>query len=325
MQASRLRARREQFVRNVCVTQLLGTADDRGEPFGGYAVEIDPPPDVLGRDAEPLAQGGDIKPAYDRGEEHSLEITRNVTHGNTIDVEQQAIDARRRLRELRRERGLSIDRLAALVERSPSSIRAHENGQNGINAQAADLYARALGVSPSYILWGEDGVPADAGDASARLVSILGEVAGDVWLEGYSLAPIGDVVVSLPEYAHVELSAFLVGRKSRFYRRGDYVVVAPLDVGVRALDHVVVLLSDTVGKTKINLMEVDLTLAGLALRPIAGGADRVGVRDLFNRETAKDDVRVTVLGPVVAYGGRDRPATGPVIPATQFVNLHRLS
>lgn len=311
-------------MRNLCMTHVLGVPDNRREPLCGYAIEVDPPPDVLGGDSKSLAQGGDIEPSYDRGEEHAPEITRNVTHGNTTDVEQQALEARRRLRDLRQERGLSIDRLAALVERSPSSIRAHENGQNGINAQAADLYARALGVSPSYILWGAEGAPVEGGASDARFVSILGEIAGDVWREGYALTPMGTVAISLPEYAHVELSAFLIGRKSRFYRKGDYVVVAPLDVGVRTFDHVVVLLSDAVGKTKINLMEVDLTLTGLALRPIAGGADRVGVREHFNRATGADDIKVEVLGPVVAYGGRERPATGPIIPASRFMNLNRL-
>jgi len=219
-----------------------------------------------------------------------------------------------------------VERLAALIERSPSSIRAHENGQNGINHQAAAIYAQALGSTPSFILWGrdEEAVVTDS-DTALREVPILGEIAGDAWIEGYAEHQISAVVVSLPEYRLFELKAYIIGRKTRNFRKGDYVVVAPPDVGVRPLDQIVVKITDDEGRTKLSLAEVDLTLAGLLLRPLAGGADRIGARTTWNSSTATPKGRVEVIGPVVAYGGRERPSTGPVIPNEQIASLTLLA
>lgn len=250
-----------------------------------------------------------------------------MTEINTPDADSDAARtaARKRLKRLRQDRRLSVDALAALIERSPSSVRAHENGQNGISRQAAYLYGQALGVSPSFILWGTSEDQVSEGAPALREVPLIGELAGDVWLDAYTEKSIGSVTVSLPEYVDFELKAFLVGRASRYYRRGDYVVVAPPDVGVRADDHVVVCIEDDLGRTKLSLTQADITTSGVALRPLTGGADRVGVRTAWNSESAKDNVKVTVLGPVVAYGGRDRPSSGPIIRPSQLAALNRLA
>lgn len=250
-----------------------------------------------------------------------------MTDFNTADVDTEGLrlEARRRLKRLRQDRGLSVEKLAALIERSPSSVRAHENGQNGISRQAADLYAQALGVSPSFILWGSaEGQPSEL-PATVREVSLVGDLAGDIWLDSYSGDAFGSITLSLPEYEAYELTAFIVARSSRYYRKGDYVVVAPPDVGVRPGDHLVVRLDDGLGRTKLSLTEVEMNAAGLSLKPISGGADRLGVRTAWNRESPRDDVTIRVLGPVVAYGGRDRPATGPIIAATRLMDLNKLA
>ena len=69
-----------------------------------------------------------------------------------------------RLRSAREALGVSRARLAAQIGRSSSTIRAHETGQNNILPDAAALYAKALGVSPSWILYGQrpDDPPHDA-------------------------------------------------------------------------------------------------------------------------------------------------------------------
>ena len=59
-----------------------------------------------------------------------------------------------RLREARTKAGLSVEQLAERVQKAASTVRAHENGQNGIKAPMADRYARALSVSPSWLLYG---------------------------------------------------------------------------------------------------------------------------------------------------------------------------
>lgn len=250
-----------------------------------------------------------------------------MTDINTQNVSDDAARnaARKRLKRLRQERRLSVEALAALIERSPSSVRAHENGQNGISRQAAFLYGQALSVSPSFILWGTSEEQTAEGAPHIREIPLVGELAGDAWVDAYTEKQIGSVSLSLPEYVDFELKAFLVGRASRYYRRGDYVVVAPPEVGVRADDHVAVRIDDDLGRTKLSLTQADITISGVTLRPLTGGADRIGVRTAWNSESAKDAVRVTVLGPVVAYGGRDRPSSGPIIRPSQLMALNRLA
>lgn len=59
-----------------------------------------------------------------------------------------------RLREARSNADLTVEQLAERVQKAASTVRAHENGQNGIKAPMADRYARALGVSPEWLLYG---------------------------------------------------------------------------------------------------------------------------------------------------------------------------
>lgn len=252
------------------------------------------------------------EPHDDRNEEHDCQITRNVLHLNMNDEAREnavRLAARRRLKAARTAASLTVDELAQRVERSPSSVRAHENGQNGISRAAASLYAGALGITPSWLLWGDDrpeGLALPSLNTATRQVDIIGRLAGDVWLEGYESQRIGHVVIAGDEFQDFELQGFIVGRKAGTYRKGDYVVVAPPEVGMRAGDHVVVRLDED-GRTKLNLYEIERNSAGLTLRPLLGGRETLGVRRNWSPLTAANAPHVTIVGPVVAYGGRDRP------------------
>lgn len=59
-----------------------------------------------------------------------------------------------RLRDIRQQRGLSTSELAERVGRSESAVRNQENGTNGIPATLAAKYARALSVTPEWLLYG---------------------------------------------------------------------------------------------------------------------------------------------------------------------------
>ena len=67
-----------------------------------------------------------------------------------------------RLRASRKLNGLSAERLAELAatamnrERpfAATAIRNHENGTNGIRPDVADAYAKVLGVTPQWLLYG---------------------------------------------------------------------------------------------------------------------------------------------------------------------------
>ncbi|WP_295224008.1 helix-turn-helix domain-containing protein [uncultured Brevundimonas sp.] len=59
-----------------------------------------------------------------------------------------------RLRSLRRAARLSAEALGESAGLSAVSVRAHENGQNGIKPEVAERYAQRLGVAPSAILFG---------------------------------------------------------------------------------------------------------------------------------------------------------------------------
>lgn len=67
-----------------------------------------------------------------------------------------------RLRRLRKRRGLSVVQVAERARKSPSAVRAHENGQNGVNVEVAEVYARVLRANPEWILYGSGDEPDEA-------------------------------------------------------------------------------------------------------------------------------------------------------------------
>lgn len=71
-----------------------------------------------------------------------------------------------RLRAMRKVRHLTVDQLAERSNRSQSTVRAHENGQNGIKPDAAEAYASVLKVAPEWILFGTGEPEADASPPS---------------------------------------------------------------------------------------------------------------------------------------------------------------
>ncbi|MCL6452900.1 MAG: helix-turn-helix transcriptional regulator [Alicyclobacillus sp.] len=64
-------------------------------------------------------------------------------------------DMAARLRQMRKERGLSVRQLAERADVSVSYVYAIENGERGSNLTKLNQIARALGV-PLSQLWDED-------------------------------------------------------------------------------------------------------------------------------------------------------------------------
>lgn len=60
-----------------------------------------------------------------------------------------------RLRATRERLKITRAQLAAKMGVGQSTIRAHENAQNSILPQVAEIYAKELGVTPSWLLYGE--------------------------------------------------------------------------------------------------------------------------------------------------------------------------
>lgn len=85
-----------------------------------------------------------------------------------------------RLREARTRSDLTVEQLGERVQKAPSTVRAHENGQNGIKAPMAQRYARALGVSPEWLLYGREG---GEGAATPELgeLPLLGNIQAGAW------------------------------------------------------------------------------------------------------------------------------------------------
>lgn len=72
------------------------------------------------------------------------------------------MSAGERLRNLRKEKGLSTPQLAERVGKSESAVRNQENGTNGIPPGLAAKYARVLGTTAAYLLYGDETArPAD--------------------------------------------------------------------------------------------------------------------------------------------------------------------
>lgn len=92
-----------------------------------------------------------------------------------------------RLRATREQAKLTRDALAMRVGFAATTVRAHENGQNGIRPDAALAYAAALNIKPEWLLYG-DGDPTGAYPVAppglptlsqgATLLAVRGLVAG---------------------------------------------------------------------------------------------------------------------------------------------------
>lgn len=92
-----------------------------------------------------------------------------------------------RLRQAREEAGFKSRRQAA--ERlgiGYTTLSAHESGQNSISADAAQTYAKAFNVSPSWLIFGDEAdVPRSYVDAvpEIRFAPVVGWVQAGVWQE----------------------------------------------------------------------------------------------------------------------------------------------
>lgn len=68
-----------------------------------------------------------------------------------------------RLRTVRKQQGMTAEMLAVRVGISPSAVRNQENGTNGFSATRAAEYAEVLGLTPQWLLYGDDGGEAARG------------------------------------------------------------------------------------------------------------------------------------------------------------------
>ena len=90
-----------------------------------------------------------------------------------------------RIRELRRSKGLSQDELAVLVGyQGRSAISKVENGDRDISQSMIEKYANALGVTPTYLLFGEEEKETATGDSDgdgniAEFVSLFSKLSED--------------------------------------------------------------------------------------------------------------------------------------------------
>lgn len=88
-----------------------------------------------------------------------------------------------RLRATRQRLKITRAQLAAKVGLGQSTIRAHENGQNNIQPQVAEIYARELGITPSWLLYGEGADPG-APVILERQIPVVGRVRPGYFVDG---------------------------------------------------------------------------------------------------------------------------------------------
>lgn len=80
-----------------------------------------------------------------------------------------------RLRATRDRLKITRPQLAAKMGVGQSTIRAHENGQNNIQPAVAELYAKELGITPSWLLYGE-GPPPAVGTPTESKIPVVGRL-----------------------------------------------------------------------------------------------------------------------------------------------------
>lgn len=216
-----------------------------------------------------------------------------------------------RLRDARTKAGLTVEQVAERVQKAPSTVRAHENGQNGIKAPMAERYGRALNVSPEWLLYGRS---ADDRGTLPELsgLPLLSSIQAGAWLA------IDDSGQEEPELVqHAKDRAYPHARQWLREVQGDSMNAAGVMPG--DLAHLVEFFG--AGLENGMIVEVTRTRDGGALREITLKEVEVSDRGvlLWPRSTnprwkdpvrlnddSADDIQVEVTGILVATTRRFR-------------------
>lgn len=95
-----------------------------------------------------------------------------------------------RLREARKQRHLTVAQVAERAGFSDSTVRAHENGQNKLRPEPAEIYSRILRLDVAWLLYGQgspvDDLPEDA-LVDAPMVAARGKAADLVTVNEYDV------------------------------------------------------------------------------------------------------------------------------------------
>lgn len=222
-----------------------------------------------------------------------------------------------RLRSARTRLGLSREQLATKLGRAASTVRAHENGQNQILPDAAAAYARELGVSPAWLLYGSEDQPAKVQGPRTKLVPVVGEI----W-ERSHFTPAGEIydpgeepffTISLPEYAAEEdVRAYLYRSADFAHRVRKYVITAALPLDELTLVDEVVLRSREGRLVETAIWRVGAAEAGWRffyqgatqttaqrIIKLRAGDERPGFGD-DNAEEGASTPSTTLIGVVIA-------------------------
>lgn len=136
-----------------------------------------------------------------------------------------------RIKDLRRDKGLTQVRLAKMVGVSTSTISKWETGEQGPTAENANSVAEALGVSVDRLLSGGKSGFVQSRTPRGVLVPVVGELQAGAWREAVEIPPDDRDSIPFfvpPEYRDLQLAAYVVRGNSmnQVFRHGSYVLVA---------------------------------------------------------------------------------------------------
>ena len=187
-----------------------------------------------------------------------------------------------RLRAARSNAGLSVEQLAERSGRAASTVRASENGQNGLGRKAAEAYAKSLRVSPEWLLFGVGDESTDAPIATRWYrIPVVNHIDDRNWRETDRLYE-GELGVgfNIPEGMFEKPEeAYTIASGYAGYRPAEVALVSKIwETGLRADDHLVVRL-DKSGFSKITLYAVEFDAEGQHVtKPLIPGSDEKAKR-----------------------------------------------
>lgn len=222
-----------------------------------------------------------------------------------------------RLRAARAAKYATAADAARAIGENAQNVRDHEADRRPVLPEKAERYARAYGVTPAHILFG-DGHASGSGvtdNDNVRMVGIIGEVRAGAF------APIPDeepspweyVPVNLPEYARAHLFGLMVVGRSmdRHYPDGSAVVVCPAhEAGIREGDHVVVRVHKG-SMAETTLKEVVVASDGVELWPRS--TDHAYQTPIKLRTVRDSDEGPEIIGVVVGSFVSRAARAGPLI------------
>lgn len=214
-----------------------------------------------------------------------------------------------RIKELRKARGLSLEKVAQGADTTKGQIQKLENGTRRLTQEWMERIAPVLGCKPFELIWTDDvKEPFELSNIESHL-QVKGKVAAGQWLEvslmdddKYQMIPVDRI----EKYSGRQYALRVEGDSiDKYARDGEYIIcLAFADLGreVKTGDLVVVERTDSAGRVEATVKRVRVAGSRVELWPESTNPK---LQNKIVIDNGDPDVEVRITGLVIGHIGID--------------------